>query len=49
VNKKKLEWYFVTQQNISFVDCANLYLAKKLKTKIASLDKFYPKELTEFD
>ncbi len=34
-----------SKKNISFVDCANLYLAQKLNYKIASFDKFYPSEL----
>lgn len=37
-------WQF-NNKKISFVDCSNLYLAKKLKFKIASFDTFYPKEL----
>jgi predicted nucleic acid-binding protein len=33
-----------SKQNISFIDCANLYYAQKMNSKIASFDKFYPKE-----
>jgi predicted nucleic acid-binding protein len=33
------------KKQISFVDCSNLYLAKKLGYKIASFDKFYPKNI----
>jgi predicted nucleic acid-binding protein len=33
------------KQHISFVDCSNLYLAKKWGYKIASFDKFYPKHI----
>ncbi|MEI6729456.1 MAG: PIN domain-containing protein [bacterium] len=40
----KLFWQF-NHKKISFVDCTNLYLAKKLKLKIASFDAFYPKEM----
>jgi predicted nucleic acid-binding protein len=38
---------FFTHKNkgISFVDCANLALAKKQGFKIASFDAFYPKEI----
>lgn len=32
------------KKNISFVDCANLTIARKYKLKIASLDQFYPSE-----
>ncbi len=32
------------KKNISFIDCANLYFAQKLKYKIASFDLFYPEE-----
>ena len=31
-----------SKKNISFVDCANLVVAQKLKAKIASFDTFYP-------
>lgn len=34
-----------TKKNISFFDCSCLFLAKKFKWKIASFDKFYPKEI----
>jgi predicted nucleic acid-binding protein len=37
-------FYKYQKKNISFVDCSNLYLAKKLGYKIASFDRFYPKE-----
>lgn len=33
------------RRRISFVDCSNLYLAKKMNLKIASFDQFYPSEL----
>ena len=33
------------KKNISFIDCSNLYLAQKYNYKIASFDKFYPKEI----
>lgn len=33
-----------TKSRISFVDCSNLYLAKKYKARIASFDKFYTKD-----
>jgi predicted nucleic acid-binding protein len=33
-----------TTKNISTVNCGNLVIAKKLKAKIASFDKFYPAE-----
>lgn len=32
-----------TGKNISFVDCANLVVARNKKAKIASFDAFYPK------
>ena len=35
-------------KKISVVDCANLILAKKLNTKIASFDRFYPDEVIIF-
>ena len=34
-----------SKKNISFVDCANLVIAQEFNLKIASFDKFYPKEL----
>jgi predicted nucleic acid-binding protein len=34
-----------SSKKISVVDCANLVLARKLKAKIASFDKFYPEEI----
>ncbi len=33
------------RKNISYVDCANIVVAKKNGFKILSFDKFYPKEL----
>lgn len=39
------EFYSHHKKNISFVDCANLVLARKLKAKIASFDSFYPLEI----
>ena len=33
------------KKNISFIDCSNLYLAQKHGYKIASFDKFYPREI----
>lgn len=39
------EFYRYKKNKISFVDCANLTIAKKRKLKILSFDKFYPKEL----
>ncbi len=34
-----------TKDSTSFIDCANLVMAKKLDCKIGSFDKFYPKEI----
>ncbi len=34
-----------TKKSISFFDCACFFLAQKFNFKIASFDKFYPKEL----
>ena len=34
-----------SKKNISFVDCANLVLAKKYKAKIVSFDQFYSNNL----
>lgn len=39
------EFFLYTKKNISFVDCANLVIARKHKFKIASFDTFYPKEM----
>jgi len=39
------EFYKNTKNGTSFVDCANLVMAKKLDCKIASFDKFYPKSI----
>jgi predicted nucleic acid-binding protein len=33
------------KKSISFVDCSNLFLAKKYNCKIASFDNFYHKEV----
>ena len=33
------------KKNISFFDCACMILAKKINSKIASFDNFYPSEL----
>lgn len=38
------QFFSYTKKNISFVDCANLVVAKKHNFKIASFDAFYPKE-----
>ena len=32
-----------TKKNVSFVDCANLVVARKMKARIASFDVFYPR------
>jgi predicted nucleic acid-binding protein len=37
-------WEF-KKKNISFVNCSNLFLSKKLTCKIASFDKFYGNNL----
>lgn len=34
-----------SKKNISFVDCANVVIARHLKAKIASFDTFYPQDL----
>lgn len=39
------EFYSYQKKGISLVDCANLVMARKLNLKIASFDKFYPREL----
>jgi predicted nucleic acid-binding protein len=36
---------FFKTKNISFIDCANLYLARKLKCQIASFDTFYKEKI----
>ena len=36
------EFFSHQKKNISFVDCANLFLARKIKANIASFDSFYP-------
>lgn len=36
------EFYSHKKKNISFVDCANLVIARKYGMKIASFDSFYP-------
>jgi len=33
------------RKNISFIDCANLEVAKNLNAKIASFDAFYPRDV----
>jgi len=38
------EFLSYDKKNISLVDCVNLTLAKKFKAKIATFDRFYPKE-----
>ena len=38
------EFFSYRKKNISFVDCTNLFLAKKIKANIASFDSFYPQE-----
>jgi len=38
------EFFSYKKKNISFVDCANLVIARKHHFKIASFDTFYPKE-----
>ncbi|NCN87310.1 MAG: hypothetical protein COZ34_02140 [Candidatus Pacebacteria bacterium CG_4_10_14_3_um_filter_34_15] len=45
-NDELKTWDFFNSQknkNISFVDCANVVIAKKLGLKILSFDKFYDK------
>ena len=45
--EKSLVWedfFSYSKKNISFIDCANLVMAKKIQAKIASFDKFYPKK-----
>ena len=39
------EFFSHQKKNISFIDCANLVIARKEKILIASFDKFYPKNL----
>jgi len=39
------EFFAQKRNNISFVDCANLVVAKEYGFKIASFDAFYPKPL----
>lgn len=39
------EFFQHKKKRVSFVDCANLVIAQKGKMKIASFDKFYPKEI----
>lgn len=39
------EFRSYSKKNISFVDCANLVVAQKLKAKIASFDTFYPRTI----
>jgi predicted nucleic acid-binding protein len=34
-----------SKKNISFFDCSCLFIAQKFNYKIASFDKFYPKEI----
>ncbi len=34
-----------SKKNISYFDCACLFLAEKIDAKIASFDKFYPEEV----
>jgi predicted nucleic acid-binding protein len=36
------EFYSHKKKNVSFVDCANLVIARKYGMKIASFDAFYP-------
>jgi predicted nucleic acid-binding protein len=43
-NKSAEMYRSQARKNISSVDCANLVLARKLNCKIASFDRFYPKE-----
>jgi predicted nucleic acid-binding protein len=33
------------KKNISYIDCANLYFAKKNNYKIATFDAFYPQDM----
>ncbi len=39
------EFNSYSKKGISYFDCANLVMAKKLNCKIGSFDKFYPKEI----
>ncbi len=39
------EFYSHKKKGISFVDCANVVMAKTYNMRIASFDKFYPDEL----
>lgn len=34
-----------TKNKISFIDCANLYIARNRSFKVVSFDNFYPKEI----
>lgn len=39
------EFFKHKKKGISYVDCANLVVAQENEMKIASFDKFYPKEI----
>lgn len=39
------EFNSYSKKGISYFDCANLVMAKKLNYKIGSFDKFYPKDI----
>jgi len=39
------EFNSYSKKGISYFDCANLVMARKLDCKIASFDKFYPKSI----
>ena len=39
------EFYSYKKKNVSFVDCANLAFALDMNMKIASFDRFYPKDI----
>lgn len=39
------EFFKHDKKRISFIDCANVVVAKKYGWKVASFDAFYPKEL----
>jgi predicted nucleic acid-binding protein len=39
------EWFEKDKNGTSYFDCANLIMAKKIGCKVASFDRFYPKEL----
>ena len=39
------EFLSYEKKNISFVDCANMVIAKRYNLKIASFDRFYPKSV----